>query len=83
MTLPKPNRMGAEEWCRLHDLAIGRAQALRRQASDDFWRACRVALQASWTFTIRCGGRLFEALAHGARRRFKAPRPTINPKNEA
>jgi len=51
-SLPDPNR--------LHDLALRRAQELRREAIDDFWRGA----DAAWAATLSGARRSAERLAH-------------------
>lgn len=54
---------------RLHELARQRAQELRREAIDDFWRGA----DAAWATTLggarRSAQRLAQRLAHHARTR--------------
>lgn len=54
---------------RLHDLARQRAQELRHEAIDDFWRGADAAWAATLTGARRSAQRLAHRLAHHARAR--------------
>lgn len=57
---------------RLHDLAQQRAQQLRREAIDDFWRGA----DAAWASTLSGARRSAQRLAHSLARHDRArPNP--------
>lgn len=58
---------------RLHDLARQRAQALRSEAIDDFWRGADAAWAATLNGARRSAQRLAHRLAHHAQAR-RTPR---------
>lgn len=66
---PDSQRINAEDWARLHDLARRRAQVLRREAGDDFWRGADAAFQATLVSARRSAKRLAHRLARHVRGR--------------
>jgi len=63
MSLVSPSELN-----RLHDLALRRAQELRREAIDDFWRGADVA----WASTLASARRSAQRLVHRLVRRARA-----------
>ena len=59
---------------RIHQLALARAQALRDEAIDDFWRGANAMVVRSSASAYRSAQRLAYALA-----RRKATLPTVKP----
>ena len=59
----------SSELNRLHDQALRRAQQLRREAVDDFWRGADAAWAATLGGARRSAQRLARRLAHHARAR--------------
>lgn len=57
--------ISTEDLSRLHDLARRRAQELRREAIDDFWRGA----DAAWAATLDSARRSAQRLAHRLARR--------------
>lgn len=76
---PDSQRINAEDWARLHDLARRRAQELGREAGDDFWRGADAAFQATLLSARRSAQRLAHRLARHVRgRSAPADAPTIH-----
>lgn len=64
------NRSDAmQDYNRMMELARQRAQALRREAIDDFWRGADAAWAATLNGARRSAGRLAHRLAHHAQAR--------------
>lgn len=61
--------LGPKELSALHDLARRRAQELRREAIDDFWRGANAAWAASLATARRSAQRLGHRLARHAQLR--------------
>jgi len=68
-TAPGSDSGGIEDLNRLHDLARRRAQALRQEAMDDFWRGANAMLALTAGATGRSARRLAQRLARHARGR--------------
>lgn len=67
-----------ENWNNLHDLALCRAQALRQEAVDDFWRGANAVLVSATGAAGRSARRLAQRLARHGRGR-AAPIESLPP----
>ena len=67
------SRTASPDLNRLHDLALRRAQELRREAIDDFWRGA----DAAWAATLGGARRSAERLAHRLVRHGEARRRRV------
>ena len=57
----------------LHDQALRRAHALRREAIDDFWRGANAAWEATLANSRRSAQRLAHRLARHTQQRAQVP----------
>jgi hypothetical protein len=65
------------EISRLHDAARARAEALRREAIDDFWRGANAVLSTAFTDANRAAARLAARLRQHAKLRASAGRAGV------
>lgn len=72
-TAPTRSNVVPVDFAALHDQALRRAEVLRREAVDDFWRGADAAWSASLATARRSAQRLAHSLARHGRTRQSPP----------